>query len=284
METQIKNFKLFLQRNNCSIPSDFITNYYLLTKNNFVSLIDCVYWLKISRDAIVKTIKRSYKKDIDYIEISKEEELEISILNKKYFEIQSNKRLYYKLTVDCFKKISMSSNSKVGKMVQNYYIAMEEIVKNYANQEMTRLENEVQKLKRNLKPVQFYESDCIYVWHYNDDLVYRIGSSKDLTRRIKEHNYSHPDNVTVDFKLKTNCYKDLEHLVLRILDDKRHRKDRDFFDCDIKIIRKTVKQINNLLTELRNKCKVDDNLKKISKKTSKQQSKKTSKQQSKKTK
>jgi hypothetical protein len=43
MEIQITNFKLYLQKNNCYIPSNFITEYYLLTKNNFVSLIDCVY-------------------------------------------------------------------------------------------------------------------------------------------------------------------------------------------------------------------------------------------------
>lgn len=180
MEIQIKNFKIFLSKNKCHIPADFITNYYILTKNNFVSLIDCVFWLNISRDAILKTIKRSYKKDIDYFEITKEEEKEINVLHKSHFDIQSNQRIYYKLTTDCFKKISMSSNSKIGKMTQNYYIDMERIVKDFSNQEMSRLEIEVEKLKRNLKPVKYYEENCIYVWHNNDELLYRIGSSKDL--------------------------------------------------------------------------------------------------------
>jgi hypothetical protein len=59
MDLEIKNFKNFLQKHNCLVPMDFITKYYILTKNNFISLIDCVYWLKVSRDSIVKTLKRT---------------------------------------------------------------------------------------------------------------------------------------------------------------------------------------------------------------------------------
>lgn len=42
MNLEIKNFKIFLQKHKCVVPIEFITKYYILTKNNFISLIDCV--------------------------------------------------------------------------------------------------------------------------------------------------------------------------------------------------------------------------------------------------
>ena len=39
---------------------------------------------------------------------------------------------------------------------------------------MTRLQNENQKLKRNLNPIKISDKEGLYVWHYNDELKYRI--------------------------------------------------------------------------------------------------------------
>ena len=281
MDNEIQNFKLFLQKNKCIIPSYFIINYYILTKDNFISLVDCIYWLKISRDAIFKTLKRTYKVNIDYVEITKEEELDMTKLNKKQFDIQSNQRIYYKLTTECFKKIAMGSNSKIGRMTQNYYIEMERIVKDFSNQELQRLQTENEKLKRNLNPITVSEKEGLYVWHENQILKYRIGSGEILKRRIKQHNSSHADNIIVDYCLETICYKDLETLVLKILDTRRYRENKDFFDCDIKIIKRAIIDMNKLLIKYRNNCNMDEiaNIqidKKIIKKSSKKSSKKIS--------
>ena len=278
MDNEIQNFKLFLQKNKCIIPSYFIINYYILTKDNFISLVDCIYWLKISRDAIFKTLKRTYKVNIDYVEITKEEELDMTKLNKKQFDIQSNQRIYYKLTTECFKKIAMGSNSKIGRMTQNYYIEMERIVKDFSNQELQRLQTENEKLKRNLNPITVSEKEGLYVWHENQILKYRIGSGEILKRRIKQHNSSHADNIIVDYCLETICYKDLETLVLKILDTRRYRENKDFFDCDIKIIKRAIIDMNKLLIKYRNNCNMDEiaNIQ-IDKKKIKKSSKKSSK-------
>lgn len=75
MNIEIRNFKLFLQKNKCIIPVDFSASYYILTKNNYISLIDCIHQLKISRDALLKTLKRSYTKNVDFIEIQRKKKL-----------------------------------------------------------------------------------------------------------------------------------------------------------------------------------------------------------------
>jgi len=253
-ETLIKNFIWFLKKQKCIIPEKFIVNYFIITNNNFVSLTDCTFWLKVKRDGILKTLNESYVKNTDFFEITKEEEKELTRLDYKIFNIKSNKRKYYKLTVDCFKKIAMSSRTENGKITQQYYIEMERIVKDFSNYEMSRLQNENNKLKRIVNPKKISNDEGLYVWHYNDDLKYRIGSGKELQRRINQHDSSHPDDVKVDFEINSGCYKVLESIVLKILDEKRYRNDKDFFVCDIKEIRKIIKSVDNLLKDMRTGC------------------------------
>jgi len=282
MESEIKNFIEFLRKQKCIIPETFILNYFIITKNNFISLSDCVLWIDVSRDSIVKTLKKTYSENKDYFFIDKNEELNLSKISQKTFNVVSNNKKYVKLTVDCFKKISMSSNSKNGRLTKQYYIEMERIVKDFCNIELQRLQNENAKLKRNLNPIRISENEGLYVWHENSILKYRIGSSEILRRRIKQHNSSHADNIIVDYCLETSCYKDLELIVLKILDTKRYREDKDFFDCDLKIIKKAIIKANKLLLEFRDNC--DENkivniskTNKLIKKTSKTKTKKTSK-------
>ena len=279
MNSEIKNFIFFLRKQKCIIPEKIIINFYIITKNNFISLSDCVLWLNISRDNIVKTLKKSYEENIDYFYIDREEELNLIQIAQEQFKNISNNKKYIKLTIECFKKISMNSNSKNGRLTKEYYIEMERIVKDFSNQELQRLQNENNKLKRNLNPIKISDKEGLYVWHENDILIYRIGSGEILNRRIKQHNSSHADNIIVDHYVETNCYRDLELIVLNILDNKRYRVNKDFFDCDIRIIKKVINKVKNLLLEFRDNC--DENkikninkTKKIIKKTSKNNSKK----------
>jgi phage anti-repressor protein len=274
MDTQIKHFIEFLRKQKCIIPETFIVNYYILTKTNLISLSDCVLWINVSRDSVVKTLKNTYVENKDYFFIDKNEELNLSIISKKTFDVVSNNKKYIKLTIDCFKKLSMSSNSKNGRLTKQYYIEMERIVKDFSNQELQQLRNENAKLKRNLNPIIISEKEGLYTWHENNILKYRIGSGEILRRRIKQHNSSHADNIIVDYCLETMYYKDLESIVLKILETKRYRENKDFFDCDIKIIKKAIIKANKLLLEFRDNC--DENkisnivkTKKLVKKTSK---------------
>jgi hypothetical protein len=273
METNkiITNFTNFLEKQKCKVPKDFIKKYFILTIDSFVSFSDCLYWLNVERDNLVKTLKSAYKEGIDYFEIKVDEDNKLIKLNFSVNKRINNRRKYYKLTTDCFKKISMSSNSKMGMLTKTYYMEMERIVKDFSNYEMSRLQNENNKLKRIVNPKKISNEEGLYVWHYNDDLKYRIGSGKELQKRINQHDSSHPDDVKVDIEVNTGCYKVLESIVLKILDEKRYRNDKDFFVCDIKEIRKIVKSINDLLKDMRTGCKTNDTdtIKQTSKKSNK---------------
>jgi hypothetical protein len=276
-----KSFVSFLRKQKCIIPEVFITKYHNLTKDNFVSLSDCIDWLSVTRDNIIKTLRKTYKINTDFFEINYEEEDNITKFGKHILNVKSSTKTFFKLTANCFKNLSMSSNSPNGKLTKKYYIDMERIVKDFNNEEITRLKNENSKLKRTVNPKKISSEEGLYVWHYNDELRYRIGSGKELQRRIDQHDSSHADDVTVDCEVISGCYKDLESIILRIFDSKRYRYDKDFFECDIKKIRTTIKKVNNLLLEFRNNCGEEPS-KNSYKKTSKKSSKKTSKNSSKK--
>ena len=66
MNTEINNFIFFLRKQKCIIPEKFISTYFLITKNNFISLSDCVFWLEVTRDNIIKTLKKTYNENKDY--------------------------------------------------------------------------------------------------------------------------------------------------------------------------------------------------------------------------
>ena len=250
----IDNFINFLNKQNCNVPKDFLKNYFILTRNDYVSFSDCIYWINVERDNLVRTLNKTYKEGIDFFIISNNENKNLIKLNLNAINEKNNRRKYYKLTVDCFKKIAMSSNSKNGRLTKQYYIEMERIVKDFSNKELIRLQNENAILKRNLNPINISDKEGLYVWHENDILKYRIGSGEILNRRLKQHNSSHADNIVVDYCIETTCYKDLESIVLKILDNKRYRENKDFFNCDLKIIKKVIISVNKLLIQYRDNC------------------------------
>ena len=131
-------------------------------------------------------------------------------------------------------------------------------------------------------PHHNYSSDDVIQIRRTIYCMNMASPSPELNNRNHHHNSSHADNIIVDYCLETTCYKDLESIVLKILDTKRYRQDKDFFDCDINIIKKAINKSNKLLLEFRDNCDENkilsiDNEKKIIKKYSKKYSKKNKK-------
>ena len=93
--------------------------------------------MNILRENIVKTLRKTYKIITDFFEIDYEEESNITKFGKHILNIKSNNKHFFKLTTNCFKNLSMSSNSPNGKLTKKYYIDMERIVKDFNNEEIT---------------------------------------------------------------------------------------------------------------------------------------------------
>ena len=97
-------------------------NYFILTRNDFISFSDTIYWINVERDNLVKTLNKRYKEGKDYFIINKNEDDKLIKLNFNAINNKCNRRKYYKLTIDCFKKIAINSNSKNGRLIKQYHL------------------------------------------------------------------------------------------------------------------------------------------------------------------
>ena len=49
----------------------FFKIYFILTRNDFISFSDCIYWINVERDNLIRTLIKTYKKGINFFEITK---------------------------------------------------------------------------------------------------------------------------------------------------------------------------------------------------------------------
>jgi len=98
----VKYFKEFNVKN---IPESFIKEYYILTNDNFISIVEFTKWLHINRKTMIANLQKNYKKEIDYFFVSIEDEIScIKLYSKKNLDFKINQK-YIKLTQKCFKDI-----------------------------------------------------------------------------------------------------------------------------------------------------------------------------------
>ncbi len=117
-----------------------------------------------------------------------------------------------------------------------------------------RLLKENLKLKNNRKKINIPKEEGVYVWHYSDEKIYRIGKSKNIKRRMSNHGSSLYDNPIVDYHINTCCDEDFEKMVMISLKNYRYRNDRSFFECDLNIIKDCMKKIKSVVETYRIDC------------------------------
>jgi len=131
-----------------TVNARFIYDFYDILKEDFIDkydefLIDgdiLCKWLKIkNRHNFVATVKRSYRKDIDYIITT--------IKNKKGRGGHNIKK--YILTPNAAKRLCMSTKSSMGPVVQDYFIEIEFILYRYKNYIIKGMEKKIRQLENN---------------------------------------------------------------------------------------------------------------------------------------
>jgi hypothetical protein len=109
--------KYFKEFNIKSIPENFIKEYYILTNDNFISIVEFTKWLEINRKTMIANLQKNYKKDEDYFIISIEDEINcIKLYSKKNLDFKINQK-YIKITPKCFKDICIKSLTAKGMLV-----------------------------------------------------------------------------------------------------------------------------------------------------------------------
>lgn len=230
-----------------SIPERFVDELFEFYNENtlptecVINLNNVSKWLHVSKKQLSKTVRTSYKKNIDYTITA--------IKNTNKDAPNSNNHVQYMLSPDCFKQLCMKSNAKNGEAVRQYFIEVESTFIKYRQQLLNGMELENKQLRfnqrpKNADPVTGY----IYVFKAHETLgLYRIGRSDNIKRRIREHQSSHADDIDVLYRFRTDDLKFVESCVHKALKDKQYRKLKEVFEADPDLIKMLLNQCDGVI-------------------------------------
>jgi phage anti-repressor protein len=242
------------------VNAHFVKDFYNIIKEDYIErysefLIDSEIlrkWLAIlNRRIFNDTIKRSYKKNIDYV-IKKVKKSEGS--GGQNFEVIT-------LTPEAAKKICLSTNSKKGGQVQQYFLDLEVALYKYKNYIIDGMEKKIKQLENNQKPKINSNKKIIYVFKaLNTDLtLYRIGKTINSKTRFSKHNSPMANDLEVLFQYETENIDQVESCIKAQMKKAQYRKYKEIYEVDLDIIKKSLKNcddnINEINKEIANKNK-----------------------------
>ena len=240
------------------VNSKFVKDFYNIIKEDYIErynefLIDSEIlrkWLEIANRRIFNdTIKRSYKKNIDYT-IKKVKKSEGS--GGQNYEVIT-------LTPEASKKICLSTNSKMGGQVQQYFLDLEVALYKYKNYIIEGMNKKIQQLENNQNPKINANKKIIYVFRaLNTDLtLYKIGKTINSKTRFSKHNSPMANDLEVLFQYETENIDQVEKCVKVFMKKAQYRKYKEVYQVDLNIIKKTIKncdvEINEINKEIENK-------------------------------
>lgn len=234
-----------------TVPESFIDELFELydittLQTDFVVKLDVISkWLKCNKGTLVKTLKRSYLLDVDYIVYKNKDKT----IKKK--DPRNNNYKQYLLTPDCFKRLAMMSRSKNGDMIRTYFIEIEGLFIKYREQTIYGIQKELETLIINQKPVGNFDkkSGYIYIIRASDlkDGLYKIGrNSKDLVTRLKGYNVGRADNIEVLYTYKAPDIIGAEGCLKAYLKKYQYRKYKEVYETSIDIIKEFTKSCANI--------------------------------------
>jgi len=253
------NFETFINKYSF-VNSKFVKDFYSIIKEDYIErynefLIDSELlrkWLKIANRRIFNdTIKRSYKKNIDYT-IKKVKKSEGS--GGQNYEVIT-------LTPEASKKICLSTNSKMGSQVQQYFLDLEVALYKYKNYIIEGMNKKIEQLENNQKPKINANKKIIYVFRaLNTDLtLYKIGKTINSKTRFSKHNSPMANDLEVLFQYETENIDQVEKCIKVFMKKAQYRKYKEVYQVDLDIIKKTIKncdvEINEINKEIESKNK-----------------------------
>ena len=242
------------------VNSKFVKDFYNIIKEDYIErynefLIDSEIlrkWLQINiKRSFNDTIKKSYKKNIDY-----------KIEKVKKSEGSGGHNLEkITLTPEASKKICLSTNSKMGGQVQQYFLDLEVALYKYKNYIIEGMNKKIEQLENNQKPKINANKKIIYVFRaLNTDLtLYKIGKTINSKTRFSKHNSPMANDLEVLFQYETENINQVEMCIKAYMKKAQYRKYKEVYQVDLDIIKNTIKncdvEINEINKEIESKNK-----------------------------
>ena len=234
--------KAFLKKYT-TVPNTFIDELFEFYNENtspydpVINLDYIAKWLKTIKPQLIKTLRTSYKKDIDYTIEKAPNPNKIDNRNNNYKKVL--------LTPDCFKRLSMQSRSKKADEVRSYFVEIEHVLMKYRNDLVNGLETRIKDLEVNQKPKRNVaaKQGFIYILRASDqkDSVYKIGRTMNLRNRLANYNSGRADDIEVLFTYETDDVDSVEACVKGLLKQNKYRKYKEVYQADINMIKDFIK-------------------------------------------
>ena len=231
----------------------FIEDFYNIIKEDYIErynefLIDSEIlrkWLLInSRRKFNDTIKRSYKKNSDY-KLEKIKKSEGS--GGQNFEVIT-------LTPEAAKKICLSTNSKMGPKIQQYFLDIELALYKYKNHIIESMNIKIKQLENNQKPKVNTKKKIIYAFRaLNTDLtLHKIGKTINSKTRFSKHNSPMANDLEVLFQYETDNIDQVELCTKALMKKAQYRKYKEIYQIDLDILKQIIKDCDAQINEINN--------------------------------
>lgn len=206
-----------------TIQTDFVVDAAIVVK-----------WLGIQKKYMMETLRSSYKEGIDY-------KVEKSSNKKGRYGGNNYKTIL--LTPDCFKRVCMRSKSKRSEEVRTYFIQLESLLVRYKSHLLEGMDAEIKRMEKAARPKREEDSvGYVYIIKASPDLdsVYKIGRTKDLTKRLATYSTGTADGVEVLFKFRTDNHRAVEGCVKAWLKEYQYRKYKEVYQANINMIKRII--------------------------------------------
>jgi len=233
------------------VNSKFVKDFYNIIKEDYIErynefLIDSEIlrkWLQINiKRSFNDTIKKSYKKNIDY-----------KIEKVKKSEGSGGHNLEkITLTPEASKKICLSTNSKMGGQVQQYFLDLEVALYKYKNYIIEGMNKKIEQLENNQKPKINANKKIIYVFRaLNTDLtLYKIGKTINSKTRFSKHNSPMANDLEVLFQYETENIDQVEKCVKVFMKKAQYRKYKEIYRIDLDILKSIIKDCDTNINKM----------------------------------
>jgi hypothetical protein len=232
------------------INSSFVKDFYNIIKEDYIErsnefLIDSEIlrkWLLVnSRRAFNDTIKKTYKKNVDYM---------IQKVKKTDGSGGHNLELIT-LTPEAAKKICLSTHSKIGPKVQQYFLDIELALYKYKNYIIEGMSKKIEQLENNMKPKINSNKKIIYIFRaLNTELtLYKIGKTINSKTRFSKHNSPLANDLEVLFQYETENIDQVEACIKSYMKKSQYRKYKEVYQINLDIIKKAIKECDFKISE-----------------------------------
>ena len=261
-QTFVNNFRSYLsydQNKEYVIDLEFITKYLGFTR----------------KDHAKRILNKYLVQNTDY-KINLPRSGEVQIINKKNIGIKET----ILLTPNAFKDFCMRADTDKSRRIRQYYIKMETILFQHLNEQLTDSntklnDNKIEiqslndKVKNYEKELLKYKNRIVKKYEFGDKVyvikditkenIYKVGQTTNLNTRDSAY---HSGSLTSKIVYIKNCKdcKLLERVIHKKLKNYKYNNEKEWFEVDFNIIKKTIDDAQLFLDEEEGKSSIESDI------------------------